>query len=87
MWVTSLNPVGWQLWHETDLIVKVRFRGQASCFIIHIEHQGKFGKDFDQRVFNYFALLHRDYDLPIYPIVIFSHRSPKMAGDRSYTVA
>jgi Domain of unknown function (DUF4351) len=67
--------------------VKVRFRGQASYFIIHIEHQGKFGKGFDKRVFNYFALLHRDYDLPIYPIVIFSHRSPKLAGDRSYSVA
>jgi hypothetical protein len=72
---------------ETDLIVKARFQGQASYFIVHIEHQGKFGKDFDKRVFNYFALLHRDYDLPIYPIVIFSHRSPKMAGDRSYSVA
>jgi predicted transposase YdaD len=72
---------------ETDLIVKVRFRGQASYFIIHIEHQGKFGKGFDKRVFNYFALIHRDYDLPVYPIVIFSHRSPKVGGDRSYTVA
>jgi Domain of unknown function (DUF4351) len=72
---------------ETDLIVKVRFRGQASYFIIHVEHQGKFGKGFDKRVFNYFALLHRDYDLPVYPIVIFSHRSPHLAGDRSYSVA
>jgi hypothetical protein len=72
---------------ETDLIVKVRFRGQASYFIIHIEHQGRFGKGFDKRVFNYFALIHRDYDLPVYPIVIFSHRSPKVEGDRSYTVA
>jgi Domain of unknown function (DUF4351) len=72
---------------ETDLIVKVRFRGQESYFIIHVEHQGKFGKGFDKRVFNYFALLHRDYDLPVYPIVIFSHRSPKLAGDRSYSVA
>jgi hypothetical protein len=72
---------------ETDLIVKVRFRGQESYFIIHIEHQGKFDQGFDKRVFNYFALLHRDDDLPIYPIVIFSHRSPKLAGDRSYSVA
>jgi Domain of unknown function (DUF4351) len=71
---------------ETDLIVKAKFRGQESCFIIHVEHQGKFDKGFDWRMFNYFALLLRDYGLPVYPIVIFSHRSPKMAGDRSYTV-
>jgi hypothetical protein len=71
---------------ETDLIVKARFLGEESYFIVHVEHQGKFGKDFDKRVFNYFALLHRDYDLPVYPIVIFSHRSPKVAGDRSYSV-
>jgi Domain of unknown function (DUF4351) len=72
---------------ETDLIVKAKFRGQESCFIIHVEHQGKFDKDFDWRMFNYFALLLRDYGLPVYPIVIFSHRSPRLAGDRSYTVA
>jgi Domain of unknown function (DUF4351) len=71
---------------ETDLIVKARFRGQESCFIIHVEHQGKFDQGFDWRMFNYFALLLRDYGLPVYPIVIFSHRSPKLAGDRSYTV-
>jgi Domain of unknown function (DUF4351) len=71
---------------ETDLIVKAKFRGQESCFIIHVEHQGKFDQGFDWRMFNYFALLLRDYGLPVYPIVIFSHRSPKLTGDRSYTV-
>jgi hypothetical protein len=32
-------------------------------------------------------LLHRDYGLPVYPIVIFSHRSPRAVGDRSYSVS
>jgi hypothetical protein len=80
---------------ETDLVVKVKFRGsfgvaqsanRASCFIIHVEHQGEFRQGFDRRMFNYFALLHRDYGLPVYPIVIFSHRSPRTVRDRTYTV-
>jgi hypothetical protein len=71
---------------ETDLIVKARFREQESFFITHIEHQGEFRTVFDRRMFNYFALLHRDYGLPVYPIVIFSHRSPRQVGDRSYVV-
>jgi hypothetical protein len=53
---------------ETDLIVKAKFRGQESCFIIHVEHQGKFEQGFDWRMFNYFALLLRDYGLPVYPL-------------------
>jgi hypothetical protein len=73
--------------YKTDLIVKARFRGEKSCFIVHVEHQGEFKAGFDLRMFNYFSLLHRDYGLPVYPIVIFSHRSPRAVGDRSYSVS
>jgi hypothetical protein len=72
--------------YEADVVVKARFRGQESYFIIHIEHQSIFDADFDRRMFIYFALLHRIFHLPVYPIVLFSHRSPRQAGDRSYTV-
>jgi hypothetical protein len=72
---------------ETDVIVKAKFRGEESCFIVHVEHQGEFKAGFDRRMFNCFSLLHRDYGLPVYPIVIFSHRSPRAAGDRSYSVS
>jgi Domain of unknown function (DUF4351) len=72
--------------YEADIVVKVRFRGQDSYFIIHVEHQSVFNQDFDRRMFNYFALLHRIFQLPVYPIVLFSHRSPRQAGDRTYTV-
>ena len=34
----------------------------------------------------YFSQLHRIYQLPVYPIVIFSHRSPREDGDRTYKV-
>jgi Domain of unknown function (DUF4351) len=72
--------------YEADIVVKVRFRGQDSYFIIHVEHQSVFDQDFDRRMFNYFALLHRIFQLPVYPIVLFSHRSPRQTGDRTYTV-
>ena len=71
---------------ETDLIVKARFKDQDAFFIIHFEHQAAFHKNFDRRIFNYFSMLHRDYGLPVYPIVLFSHHSPKEDGDRSYII-
>jgi hypothetical protein len=72
--------------YEADVVVKARFRGQESYFIIHVEHQSVFDSDFDYRMFIYFALLHRIFHLPVYPIVLFSHRSPRQAGDRTYKV-
>ena len=71
---------------ETDLIVKAKFKDQDAFFIIHFEHQAAFHKNFDRRIFNYFSMLHRDYGLPVYPIVLFSHHSPKEDGDRSYII-
>jgi hypothetical protein len=71
---------------ETDVVVKTKFRDRDSYFIVHVEHQGEFKQNFDRRMFNYFSLLHRDYGLPVYPIVIFSHRSPKVPGDLTYSV-
>jgi hypothetical protein len=67
--------------YEADVVVKARFRAQDSYFIIHVEHQNVFDQDFDYRMFIYFALLHRIFHLPVYPIVLFSHRSPRQAGD------
>ena len=67
-------------------MVKARFLDEDSYFIVHLEHQGRFDRNFDRRMFTYFAQLHRLYQLPVYPIVLFSHRSPRQAGDRSYRV-
>jgi Domain of unknown function (DUF4351)/Putative transposase, YhgA-like len=71
----------------TDLVVKAKFQQTDSYFIIHVEHQANFDRSFDRRMFQYFALLDRDYALPVYPIVIFSRRSPQAIGDRSYSVS
>jgi Domain of unknown function (DUF4351) len=72
--------------YEADVVVKAKFLDEDSFFIVHLEHQGAFGKNFDRRMFNYFSQLHRIYQLPVYPIVIFSHRSPRQEGDRTYKV-
>ena len=37
-------------------------------------------------MFYYFGRLHEKYDLPIYPVVIFSYDSPRMEAESSYKV-
>ncbi len=71
---------------EVDLIVKARFRGQDTCFIIHVENQATAQADFPQRMFFYFARLHEKYGLPIYPVVIFSYDRPLRPEPNRYAV-
>ena len=59
--------------YETDLLVQAQFQGQSSYFLIHVENQSYNQADFNKRMFRYFARLHEKYDLPIYPVVIFSY--------------
>jgi predicted transposase YdaD len=73
--------------HEVDLIVKVRFRrGGRAFFLIHVENQGSSKKDFAKRMFRYFARLHEKYDLPIYPVAIFSFDRPLRPEPNRYQV-
>ena len=66
--------------HEADLVVRARFRGQALCFLIHVEAQAQPQADFARRMFGYFALLHQKYNLPVYPIAVFSYDLPPACG-------
>ena len=72
---------------EIDLLVKVRYRQQDTCFLIHIENQSCSQSDFAKRMFKYFARLHEKYDLPIYPVVIFSFDEPQRPEPQNYQVA
>ena len=72
--------------YETDLIVKVRFRGQDTFFVIHVENQATAQADFPRRMFVYFARLHEKFGLPIYPVVIFSYDKPKKPAPHRYEV-
>jgi hypothetical protein len=69
-----------------DLVVKASFNSQDALFIIHTEHQSSAEAGFNQRMFTYFARLHEIYALPVYPIVIYSHDSPKTPEVDTYSV-
>ncbi len=62
--------------HEVDLLMKVKFRGQEAFFLVHVENQATPQADFPKRMFRYFARLTEKYDLPVYPVVIFSYDAP-----------
>ncbi|GAA6617888.1 hypothetical protein NUACC26_036990 [Scytonema sp. NUACC26] len=69
-----------------DLLALVKFRGQETCFIIHVENQSYTESDFAPRMFFYFAKLHQEYLLPIYPVVVFSFDEPKRQERKQYQV-
>ncbi|MBD2458520.1 Rpn family recombination-promoting nuclease/putative transposase [Nostoc sp. FACHB-87] len=71
---------------EIDLLAQVRYQGQETCFLIHVENQSYTKKEFAKRMFKYFARLHEKYDLPIYPVVIFSFDEPKRPEPQNYRV-
>lgn len=62
---------------EADLLVKCRFQGRETFFLIHLEHQSKREKDFARRMFFYFARLTEKFALPVYPITLFSYDKPQ----------
>jgi hypothetical protein len=73
--------------YEADVIVKARFRGRDTCFLIHVEHQASKQGDFARRMFVYFARLHEKYGLPIVPIALFSYDAPKTPEPSVYEIA
>ena len=72
--------------HESDLVTQVKFRGNRSYFLIHIEAQASSKSDFNRRMFVYFARLHEKFALPVYPIVVFSYDSPQKEALSQYQV-
>ena len=54
-----------------------RFRGEGLGFLIHVEPQARHQTHFPRRMFTYFARFHEKYDMPVYPIALFSHRSTR----------
>jgi Domain of unknown function (DUF4351)/Putative transposase, YhgA-like len=73
--------------YEADLIVKAKFRSQESFFLIHIENQAHQQADFGKRMFRYFSRLYEKFDLPIYPVVLFSYKYPKTIEPNYHQVA
>jgi len=73
--------------HEVDLLAKVRFRGRPAYFLIHVETQASPQPRFPRRIFGYFARLDASYDLPVYPIVLFTYDAPLRPEPDAYSVA
>lgn len=71
---------------EIDLLAQVRYQQQETYFLIHVENQSYTETAFAKRMFKYFARLHEKYDLPIYPVVIFSFDEPLRAQAQNYRV-
>ncbi|MDD5272292.1 MAG: DUF4351 domain-containing protein [Methylovulum sp.] len=73
--------------HEADLVATVRCKGEAACFLVHIETQAKRQPAFARRMFNYFARLHEKHGVPVYPIAVLSYDTPATPEPDSYTVS
>ncbi|MCG6135075.1 MAG: DUF4351 domain-containing protein [Nostoc sp. LLA-1] len=73
--------------YEADWIVKVKFLGQESCFVIHVENQSYKQPNFDKRMFRYFSRLYEKFDIPIYPVVILSYDSPQTPETNVHQIA
>ncbi len=71
---------------EVDLLAQVRFQGQDTCFLIHVENQSYSQARFEWRMFHYFARLDEKYALPIYPVVLFSFDTPQRLESNRYQV-
>ncbi|MEM6753122.1 MAG: Rpn family recombination-promoting nuclease/putative transposase [Cyanobacteria bacterium P01_C01_bin.38] len=69
-----------------DLLVKVKYKQQDTFFLIHVEAQSYTQQDFAKRMFKYFARLYEKYDLPIFPVVIFSFDEPLRAEPKVHSV-
>ncbi|HWE03280.1 MAG TPA: hypothetical protein VG326_12800 [Tepidisphaeraceae bacterium] len=74
--------------NEVDLAAKVRLLSKEAYILIHVENQAYWQFGFPRRMFDYFAPLHRKFDMPVYPIAIFSYDRPLTpAVDRYEVVA
>ncbi len=81
------NDLPGQTRRNVDIVAKLRFRGQETCFLVHIENQATSQAEFAERMFLYFARLYEKYRLPIYPIALFSYRSPQRPEPETFSVA
>ena len=61
---------------EVDVVVKLRFKGEDTFFLVHVENQAQPQAHFGERMFSYFARLHAKHRLPVYPIAVLTYDLP-----------
>jgi hypothetical protein len=72
-----------------DILAQAPLQDQQSeqqTILIHIENQADSRTKFNQRMFFYFAELHREYRIPIYPIAVLSFEEPKRFEPSHYHI-
>ena len=57
-----------------DLLIHTQFRGCDAGFLIHLEHQAQADSNLGRRMLEYFLIDWREYQLPVYPIAVLSHK-------------
>jgi len=72
--------------HEADLIATGHFRGEQTCFLIHIEAQSSRQGHFARRMFKYFARLHEQHGWPVYPVAVLSYDLPRTPEPDHYII-
>ena len=72
--------------YESDIVVKTRFQGQEAFFLLLVENQSTPQSGFPKRMFTYFARFHEKFDLPVYPVVIYSFDRPLRRQPATYQV-
>jgi len=73
-----------------DILAKARFKDAANktaFLLVHIEHQSTAPVDFLSRFFGYHLALMNHYRVPVYPIVVYSHDSPRKAQPRVHRLS
>ena len=83
------SPIGQGKKKVADVVARLRFRDQPTCFLIHVESQSSAytQEDFRWRMFHYFARLHEKFRLPVYPIALFTFDEPYQEQENSYVVS
>jgi hypothetical protein len=56
-----------------DLVLKTSFRGEATCFLIHLEHQAQRDLELAWRLLIYMGLDRLEYGMPVYPVAVLSY--------------
>lgn len=69
-----------------DIVALSQFQGQDFSFLVHIENESRSNTNFNQRMFRYFCTLFLKYNLPVYPIVVFSYDSPQRLDQSNFVV-
>ena len=73
---------------EADVVAKLRNReGNPEIVLIHVEIQSRPERDFEVRMFGYYAMLWLRYQLPIFPIVVYLRGGKKGLTTEEYRTA